>query len=67
MLSLDAVSADYLTLREAGLRARLSPRTLKRAIQAGELRAYRVGRLIRIAEADLKVFMERRPVRKAKK
>ena len=64
---MDPVPAGYLTLREAALRTRLSQRTLTRAIADGELRAYRVRRLIRIAESDLKVFVEHKPVRTTKK
>lgn len=42
----------YLTLGEAGQLAKLSTRTLRRAIAAGRLPAHRIGRLIRVeAEA----------------
>jgi excisionase family DNA binding protein len=52
---------NYLSLGDAAQRAAVSSRTLRRAIRAGKLRAYQVGRLVRIAEGDLKAFVERRP------
>jgi excisionase family DNA binding protein len=50
-----------LSLGEAAQRAAVCPRTLRRAIRAGKLRAYQIGRLVRIADGDLKAFVERRP------
>ena len=61
MSSLTPISTIYLSLGEAAQRAAVSPRTLRRAIRAGTLRAYHVGRLVRIADGDLKTFVERRP------
>ncbi len=53
----------YLSLDEGAQRTQLCTRTLARAIAAGRLRAFRVGRLVRIAEPDLQAFIERKPVR----
>ena len=61
MSSLTPPPASYLSLGDAARRAAVSPRTLRRAIRAGKLRAFQVGRLVRIADADLKAFVERRP------
>jgi excisionase family DNA binding protein len=67
MTSPSPASITYLSLKDAGCRVRVCERTLRRAIEAGELRAYHVGRLVRIAEPDLAEFVERRPVRRRKK
>ena len=61
MSSFTPIPTIYLSLGEAAQRAAVSPRTLHRAIRAGTLRAYRIGRLVRIADGDLKAFVERRP------
>ncbi len=42
----------YLSLQQAAASANLSVRTIRRAIAAGRLSAYRVGRLIRISHAE---------------
>jgi len=44
----------YLSLAQAGTIANLSTRTLRRAIAAKRLRAYRLGRLTRIELAELR-------------
>lgn len=61
MSSLSPIPKKYLSLGEAAQRAAVSPRTLRRAIRAGTLRAYHIGRLVRIADGDLRSFVERRP------
>jgi excisionase family DNA binding protein len=53
------IRRKYLTLASAGALASLSVRTLRRAIVRGELRAHRVGRLVRIDERDLVHWIER--------
>lgn len=53
MTTSNAPIRRYLTLAEASDITRLSVRTLRRAIAAGALRAYHVGRLVRIEDADL--------------
>jgi excisionase family DNA binding protein len=42
-----------LTLRQAAEYAKVSIQTVRRWIEAGELKAYRAGRQIRIDESDL--------------
>ena len=63
MSPIKAAPVSYLSLDEAATRTQLCTRTLTRAIAAGHLRAYQVGRLVRIAEPDLEAFIERRPFR----
>jgi excisionase family DNA binding protein len=63
MSSVIASTVFYLSLRDAAKRSQLSVRTLTRAIAVKQLRAYRVGRLVRIAERDLQAFIERKPIR----
>jgi excisionase family DNA binding protein len=36
----------------------VSPRTLQRAIKSGALRVHRLGRLVRISEADAAAFLD---------
>ena len=67
MMSPSPPSISYLSLKEASCIVHVCERTLRRAIETGELRAYHVGRLVRIAEPDLATFVERRPVRRRKK
>ena len=62
MSSTKSSPPSYLSLSEAAKRTQLCARTLTRAIDARKLRAYRVGRLVRIAELDLQAFMERNPL-----
>ena len=57
-----APSRGYLSLQDAAQRVGVSVKTLTRAIRRRELCAYRVGgRLVRIAEADLRAYIERVP------
>jgi excisionase family DNA binding protein len=61
MSPINAAPVSYLSLDESAKRTELCTRTLTRAIAAGRLRAFRVGRLVRIAEPDLQEFVERKP------
>jgi len=50
---------EYLTLKEAAARFKVSEKTLRRRISTGDLRALHNGtRLIRIAEADLETLFQ---------
>jgi excisionase family DNA binding protein len=50
---------EWLTLDQAAARVQLSARTLRRAIQRGDLRAYRVGgRIWRLRPADVDAYIE---------
>ena len=54
---------EFLTVREAARRFRVSPGSLQSAIRAGELPAYRPGkRWLRLWEPDLIEFMRRNRV-----
>jgi len=50
---------DWLSSREAARRLGLTPRTLYRLIDIGDLPAYRFGRVIRLKGYDLDAFVER--------
>ena len=54
------VDVLYLSPRQAASAAALSVRTIRRAIRAGCLEAYRVGRQLRISQAAFVAFMEQR-------
>ena len=49
-----------LTVSEVAEFCRLSPRTVRRWIERGELPAHRLGRQLRISEKDLKIFLRDR-------
>lgn len=49
----------WLSTAEAAEHLGLTPRTLYRLIDQGEIAAYRVGRLIRVTLDDVHAFMER--------
>lgn len=50
---------QYLTLKEAAARFKVSEKTLRRRISTGDLRALHSGtRLIRIADVDLEVLFQ---------
>ncbi len=51
-----------LTVKEVALAVRVSPATVYRLVQAGELGAVRVGRSIRVKAEDLRAFLESRRV-----
>lgn len=46
--------------RQIAERLSLSDRQVKRIIASGDLRAYRIGRSVRIADEDLAAFLARR-------
>lgn len=51
---------DVCTVEEAAQRLKVSPKTIYRALERGELRASKIGRAWRIAEKDLTEFLEAR-------
>jgi excisionase family DNA binding protein len=53
------VDTEWISTTEAARRMGLTPRTIYRLIDGGDLPAYRFGRLIRIREVDLVQFIER--------
>ena len=48
----------WLSTAEAARRLGITPRTLYRFIDEGQLTAYRFGRVIRLQEADVHAFIE---------
>lgn len=51
-------SADWLSTADAAKTLGITPRTLYRFIDQGELPAYRFGRVIRVKRADVDAFIE---------
>lgn len=49
---------EWLSTNETARRLGLTPRTVYRFIDAGELPAYRFGRVIRVKVVDLERFIE---------
>ena len=47
----------FFTIAEVADRLDVATRTVRRWIKAGELVAYRVGGIVRIAEGDLRAFL----------
>ena len=45
------------TIDEIAELLNLSPRTVRRLIEAGALRAHRIGRLVRISDEDIAAFL----------
>lgn len=54
------VDERYLTLPEIAERLKVSRRTVYRWVKDGDLSAYKFANEYRIAESDLKAFLERR-------
>lgn len=57
----------YLKVKEVMGILRVSQLTVYRLISAGKLKSFKVGRLVRIREIDLKNFIEGKPSKKNKK
>ena len=58
------VEEAYYTLAEIAQRLKVSYRTVYRWVQAGELPAYKLGTEWRVAESDLRAFLQARKVRR---
>lgn len=50
---------QLLTLREVATQLRLSEKTVRRLVARGDLLALRLGRSLRIAEDDLRAYLNR--------
>jgi excisionase family DNA binding protein len=48
----------WLSTKEAARRLGITPRTLYRFIDGGDLPAYRMGRVIRLKQADVDAYIE---------
>lgn len=46
------------TIAQAAAKAQVSPKTIYRQIKRGNLRAKRIGRCVRILDADLNAWLE---------
>lgn len=53
-----AAEIEWLSTQDAARRLGITPRTLYRFIDLGELPAYRLGRVIRLKAADVDAFIE---------
>ena len=51
-------SVEWLSTADAAKALGITPRTLYRFIDQGELAAYRFGRVIRVKQADVDAFIE---------
>jgi excisionase family DNA binding protein len=47
----------FLTIDQVATKLSVSARTVRRWIESGELSVYRIGRSVRISEADLTAFL----------
>lgn len=57
-----AAASPLLTIGDAAALLRVSTRTVRRLVAAGELDAARVGRQVRLGQADLAAYLRRRHV-----
>lgn len=53
-----AAEIEWLSTQDAARRLGITPRTLYRFIDLGELPAYRLGRVIRLKADDVEAFIE---------
>jgi|688.fasta_scaffold457367_3 excisionase family DNA binding protein len=53
---------EYLTINDAAVIAKMSVRTVRRAISRGEITAYRVGGGLRFLESDVHAWMTSAPL-----
>jgi excisionase family DNA binding protein len=60
MTKLSAPPPRMLTVVEVADRLQVCTKTVRRSIEAGDLHAHRIGRLRRIAEDDLLLFIAKR-------
>lgn len=60
MVNRNSSNPDFVTVAEAAARLRVCPRSIHRWIASKDLRVHRLGRRIRIAEADLQAFLTAR-------
>jgi excisionase family DNA binding protein len=58
----DPTEIEWLSTQQAARRLGVTPRTLYRFIDQGELAAYRMGRVIRLKAVDVDNFLEARRI-----
>ena len=54
---------NYLSAQQVADRLKISCKTVRKYIKRGKLPSHKIGRLRRIAECDLEVFIEKRRLR----
>jgi excisionase family DNA binding protein len=54
------LGAPLLTIDDTAVHAKVSPKTVRRWIDCGDLPALRLGKLLRISPEDLARFLEKR-------
>jgi excisionase family DNA binding protein len=62
----DDADIELLTIKEVAQRQRVSPRTVRRQIEHGDLPYHRIGRAIRVSVEDLRAFLKRARRRRAR-
>ena len=55
-----AASCCFFNVEQIADLLQLSPKSVRRLIKRGELRAYRVGRQLRVSQEDLRAFLMQR-------
>lgn len=63
MATTDHTAIDWLSSKDAASRLGITVRTLYRLIDAGDLPAYRFGRVIRLQGAEVDAFIDRSRIR----
>ena len=59
LLNMTQADGDWLSTKEAAAALGLTPRTLYRLIDEGQLPAYRFGRVIRLKQTEIDEFVAR--------
>lgn len=57
MIAMTSADGDWLSTKEAASALGLTPRTLYRLIDEGQLPAYRFGRVIRLKQSEIDSFV----------
>ena len=52
-------SLSFLTMDDVAISLKISPLSVMKYIKGGQLKAYRIGRLIRIRRTDLEEFIQK--------
>ena len=52
-------SLSFLTMDDVAISLKISPLSVMKYIKEGQLKAYRIGRLIRIRRTDLEEFIQK--------
>jgi excisionase family DNA binding protein len=63
VVAVEADQPDLLSVREVADRLGVHPETIRRLIHEGRMSAVRVGRVLRVARADVELFVDRQRVK----